>query len=143
MCDVELDMPAVLRGRLELKSVSRLRSTLSFELADLGPLLGKTAPFSESDGLITVKDGTARVKYKVNVMGGQNLYFQPVSASTGTSEHAGEYEPVIEGSVNTFTMEGFPMEFYLLAASVEGDRLVIRIGVEEWEGYLDASISSS
>jgi len=142
LCDMELDMPAVLRGRLEIRSLSRLLSSLSFELPDLCPLLGASLLSTDENGFIIARRGMEEVKYEVHVSGSRELEFRSLSASRNPSGSAGQDEPVIEGSSRVFALEGLPMEMTLLTAEVEGGKLSVRVKVDEWEGYLDASIDS-
>ncbi|MBC7254043.1 MAG: hypothetical protein H5T72_08755 [Actinobacteria bacterium] len=142
LCDMELDMPAVLQGRLEIRSLSRLLSSLSFELPELCPLLGVSFISDDGSGFIIAGRGTEEVKYEVHVSGSREIEFRPLSSLMNSSGLPKNYEPVIEGLRKTFILEGFPLEITLLTVEVEEGKLSMRMRVDEWEGYLDASIDS-
>lgn len=142
MNDVELDMAAVFGGRLEIRSLSRLSSVFRIPLAGLEPLLGGVATFSESEGMIGVDVSGLNLKYEVYISGEDRMTFRPHPVSKGMSGQTNESKPYIDSSEITVSVGGFPMRFALLSASVEGDQLSMKVVLEEWEGYLDASIGS-
>lgn len=143
MNDVGLNMAAILGGRLEIRSLSRLSSTFRIPLAALEPILGGVPCHCEADGSIGVEISGSIFKCKVYVSGEDRLTFRFSHMYTPTSGRVNESKPDIEGSEVTVAVEGFPMRFALLSASAEGDDLVVKVYVEEWEGYLDASIGPS
>lgn len=142
MNDVELDMSAILQGRLEIRSLSRSNSEFRIPLADLEPIIGGVSLFSYEDGTIGAEISQVKFKIEVYISGDNRLTFLPVLVSSGTSGKTGNIESYIKGLETTVSVEGFPMRFVLLAAWVEGDNLLVKVDVKEWEGYLDASIGS-
>ncbi len=142
MQDVELDMPAVIEGRLRIRSLSRLRSQVSLELAELGEVLGGGTAVPGENGAVLVSGGSRESEYEVYITGPKRLEFRCRNASTAGQGDALKSQSEVEVEGYGFDLEGLPLEFSLLKVGVDGGRLILNVSIKEWEGYLDASIDS-
>lgn len=139
MYDVELDMPAILRGRLYIRSLSRVTARMEVRLVDLGPLLGgKVYLPADPDGCIYVLREGNEYKYQVKVKNYEELCFIYEGISTLGSGLSSEPEGLVKGFNECFQLKGLPVRFSLLTVEVDGDSLVMTLRVEEWRDYLNA-----
>ncbi len=131
--DVELDIPALLKGGLELRSISRLEASLALERGALAAMMGvgENEIWFES-GRICLAVGGKKMKYRVKVQGDRTLALEEVVESSGGSGSGSYTQP----SIYTFEFTRVPMEGNLRTASVSGDRMLVEISIPMWEGYL-------
>lgn len=131
--DAELDIPALLKGRLEFKSISRIEATVSFEKAAVAMMMGAgEGGFAFEDGRICINEGGTKHKYRVKVLGERAIGLEEIIGSTGGTGSSYESKSYIE----TFEFNDIPMEGFFRTASVSGNRLSIEISIPMWEGYL-------
>ncbi|RJP31248.1 MAG: DUF2993 domain-containing protein [Actinobacteria bacterium] len=131
--DVELNMPSLLSGKLEIRDISRLKSSISLAIGDINQALGMPDEgfFVEDERLYMLSDGE-KVQYKVKVIDEDTLSFVPVAVST-TAEGSSANDLY---QVETILFYGLPMRSCIDLASVDGDRVVLEISIPMWEGYL-------
>ncbi|NPV58331.1 MAG: hypothetical protein HPY75_01560 [Actinobacteria bacterium] len=131
--DAELDIPALLRGRLEFKSISRIEAAVAFEKDAVAMMMGvEERCLAFEDGRICVTEGGTKHKYRVKVLGERAIGLEEITDSCGGKGSSYESKPCIE----TFEFNDIPMEGFFRTASVSGDRLSIEISIPMWEGYL-------
>lgn len=131
--DVELDMPALLTGRLELKRILRQEAELSFSLADLGTAVGlQDGDLTVENAVLCAAGGGEKTQYEVKVAGDSALVLSPRNAYTPP---AGSWSDPEEG-VKSIVFHSLPMGARLLNASLNGERVYVEISIPWWEGYL-------
>jgi hypothetical protein len=131
--DVELNMPSLLTGKLELRHISRQKATISMDLEELKRAFGFNSGtlFLEDDSLF-MRAGGEKTRCKVKVVGDDGLTIEPYGASTDGS---GSYlNPDCE--LETVEFPELPIGAILLNASLMGDRVILEISIPMWEGYL-------
>ena len=131
--DVELDMPSLLRGRLEMRHISRQEATISIALESLNQALFMSGCSLEieNDKLYAWLDGE-KTRCMVKVCGDNSLEISPYGAFTDSS---GSYQDSDVG-VETLEFDALPMGSILLNASTDRDTIVLEISIPMWEGYL-------
>ncbi len=131
--DVELDMPALLKGGLVLRGISRLQASVAMDKGAIAAMLGvEEEAISLESGRICLYSEGQEHKLRVKVKDGKTLAVEEVvgcGASSGSDSHGQPF-------VYTFELSQIPMEGDLRTASVSGDRLVLEISIPMWEGFL-------
>lgn len=139
--DVELRMPSVLRGRLEIESLSRIRARLIVGLEDLKEIFGGDVRLPSAGDTIEVHKNGDIFKYKVQVWGSKTLRFHPDDTSTSRASTPYNYEAGVKDCGIELILSEFPIDFSLRKASATDERLVLEISIKCWEGYLNSSIN--
>ncbi len=133
MYDVELNMTSLLKGRLEIRNISRLKAFIYLEVKDLNEALGiSDGGFFIEDERVFTFAGGEKAQYRVKVTGQFTLSLVPLNAymQTQALPANNEYQ------VQTVVFMSLPMESELSYASIEGDKVVLAISIPMWEGYL-------
>lgn len=131
--DVELSVPSLLRGRLEIRHVSRQKAAIWLDVESL------SGAFGMSGGEMTIENGSiylvsagGKTKYRVKVTGDYTLSMEPYDTSmTGTGLYSNP-----DRGVKTVVFHSLPLGAVLLNASVSGGRVLVEISIPMWEGYL-------
>lgn len=135
--DVELNMPSLLKGRLEIRKISRIKTSIAIDETPINHALGHENNFFiiENGRVYKLSDGN-KIQYKVKVLGDYSLYVEPVNGST-SGEGSPQY-PQSEVQVPQLVIEidALPFGAKLESVSPEGDRLIFVISIPMWEGYL-------
>jgi len=131
--DVELNMTSLLKGRLEIRDISRLKAYIYLDMADLNDVLGMPEGgfFIEDDRIYATIEGT-KTQYKIKVTDENTVAIEPSSVSMpgeGLSENT-------LSQVQTIRFYDLPMGSKLTLASIKGERVMLAISVPMWEGYL-------
>ena len=131
--DVELNMPSLLTGKLEIRDISRLKAAISMDTGSLNEALGGIDGgfFIEDDKIFALVAGK-KTQYRVKVTGDYTISIEPYASST-TTEGSGSNP---DAQVKTVDIVGLPMESTLYTASIDGDKVVLEISIPMWEGYL-------
>lgn len=130
--DVEIDMASLLRGRLELRSISRAETLLTIGGAGIAVLGGSGGSIRIEEGRIYREREGEKIRCRVKVLDENTLALEEVGGYTAGSGSASGSKPYME----TYEIEGLPMEGRLRKASVSGESLVIEISIPKWEGFL-------
>ena len=131
--DVELDMPSLLTGRLEMKHISRQEATISIDLESLNQALATSGCSLELENeRLYARFGGRKTRCMVKVSGDNSLEIAPYDAFSDSSGSYQDYDVGLE----TVIFEGLPMESILLNASTKPDMVVLEISIPMWEGYL-------
>ncbi|MDD3717098.1 MAG: DUF2993 domain-containing protein [Actinomycetota bacterium] len=131
--DVELNVSSLLKGKLEIRHVSRQKAAISIDAEGLGRACGlrQGALFIANDMIFVEIDGE-KTQYKVKVSGDHSLTLEPYGASSvGTGLGSNPY-----AEVKTIVFDALPLGATLLNASVNRDRVQIEMSIPMWEGYL-------
>lgn len=133
LCDVELNVPSLLRGKLEIRHVSRQKAAIWLEVEGLTGAYGMSeGEMSVENGSIYVVSASGKTKYRVKVTGDDTLSLEPYETSmTGTGLYSNP-----DYGVKTVTFHALPLGAVLLNASVSGGRVLVEISIPMWEGYL-------
>ena len=131
--DVELNMPSLLRGRLEVRDVSRLEGAITAEVSSINDGIGITeGGFYVEDGRLYAGEGNEKTRFKVKVLDSRTVAIGPYNAYTGT-EGTGT-KP--DSQVYTVTINALPFGAELKNASLDDANVVLEISIPMWEGYL-------
>jgi len=131
--DVELNMPSLLTGKLEVREVSREKAAISIATPDLGVALGLSpGALASDDGKLFVSDGEKKTQYMVKVSGDNALTLQPFTGYMD-SRDSGQNP---DGGAYTLVFHALPLDAELLNATIEGGDVVLEMSIPEWEGYL-------
>ena len=135
--DVELNMPALLRGRLEIRSISRSEACFFLDQESLGAAFGLDRGFLSfhNGGVFATFEGR-RVEYEVEIVGDDTVALNPVSGSINDADMPHGPQPVIQPPRLRATFEGLPLGAALQSASLHGDRMAMRVSIPMWEGYM-------
>jgi hypothetical protein len=142
--DVEVSFPSLLRGDLQMRSLSRVDAHLELPLAEAAHLLGVRDVAVTGDGgfLATGADGVER-RYGVRVMGDDGIAFSTDAALESPGGGSAGPVPQVEGGEIRLRLYGLPLEARAVSATVDGERMVIEVSIPEWEGYLVSSTTAS
>lgn len=132
--DVELNMPSLLTGRLELREISRVKAFIFLDVKSLNEVfsLQDIELAVEGDELYGTTGGGEKAIYKVKVTDADTVTLTAEPAST--SGEGFEKNPHVE--VKTMRILSLPMGARLQTASVDRGRLRLAISIPSWEGYL-------
>lgn len=131
--DVELNMPSLLTGKLEIRNISRLKAFIYLETADINEALGiSTGGFFVHDDVVFLLADGEKTQYKVKVTDDNTLSLEPIMDYM----HTGGSPADNEHRVETVVFMSLPMDAKLSYASIEGERVVLSISIPVWEGYL-------
>jgi hypothetical protein len=135
--DVELEMPSLLGGRLEIREISRIKAEIFLDEAAVNEIIGDyIGPVLIDDGdIYFVQDGE-KVRYKVKVVDGRTLAFYPQSDYINDSGSIDEAHPALEAVVKEVSLEGLPLDSELEKASSDRGMVILEISVPIWEGYM-------
>lgn len=133
LSDVELNMPSLLAGRLEVREISRAKSQLILDADALEAILAVPGGSisMEDDRMFLIVEGE-KTQYKVKVIGERTLTLEPLALSKGGEGHAGNPYP----PVKTVVIYRPPMDGSMVKASIDRGKVVIDISIPGWEGYL-------
>ncbi len=133
--DVELSMPSLLSGRLEVRDISRQKARISLGIEDLASALGmKKSSLTAEDGRLFMQIEGEKTQYKVKVAEETTLSFEPLDGSiegTGSSPNPDE-------GIKAIDFYYMPLDAKLSTACVKGEGIEIEISIPMWEGYLDS-----
>ncbi|MDY6793966.1 MAG: LmeA family phospholipid-binding protein [Actinomycetota bacterium] len=137
MYDVELNMTALLSGRLELKSISRIEADVFLDALELEGLLGlDTGTLRiENDGFF-VYGGGEIIQYEVKASGKNGIVLNPRYISTDDEDSIGYPEAVLNAGPITLEFGAFPLEARIESARIDRGQLVLGIDIAMWDGYL-------
>jgi len=136
--DVELNMPALLRTRLEIRQISRIKAAIILTEESLNLALGiQNDDIIVADGEIFKANTNPKVQYKLKVLNGDTLSLEPLSGSIGDSDYLQNPQPALQASSATATFGTLPLDGRLQRASIEGDKAVIDMAIPIWEGYIE------
>ena len=131
--DVELNMPSLLRGKLEVRDVSRIKATLGVDIAWVNDSLGLGEDgFYAEEGRLYRGEGDEKVRFKVKVTGSDTLTVEPYREYM--SGEGLPQNPYVE--VYTVVFGLLPLSAELENASLDGSNVVLNISIPMWEGYL-------
>ncbi|MBC7247741.1 MAG: DUF2993 domain-containing protein [Actinobacteria bacterium] len=142
--DVEVSFASLLRGDLQMRSLSRVDAHLDIPLTEAATLLGVDDVTVTGDGglLVTSAEGGER-RYGVRVIGDDGIAFSTDIDSGGPGGVSSEPVPQAQGGEPNFRLSGLPMEAKAVSATIDGDRIVIEISIPEWVSYLEYSTTTS
>lgn len=136
--DVELDMPALLRTRLEIRQISRIKAAIIFSEESLNLAMGPQNGYLVIDeGRIFQANTDPKVQYKLKVSNGDTIFLEPLSPSTGDSDSLQNSQSSIEVTYEVTISNKLPLDARLQSASIERDRVVIEVAIPIWEGYIE------
>ena len=135
--DVELEMPSLLGGRLEIREISRMKAKIFLDEQAINDIAADhIGPVLIDDGdIYFVQDGE-KVRYKVKVLDGKTLAFYPHSSYTSDSGLSDEANPTLEVGVTEVVLEDLPLGSRLEKASSDRGMVILEISVPMWEGYM-------
>ena len=131
--DVELNMTSLFGGKLDIRSISRMKAIMSFDAKAIADLFGLPEEefVIQDDEFFRILDGE-KYQYKIKVNGDSSLELSPYGRSTldeGSSEKA-------DSPVEIAEFTSLPLGSSLKRASIDGGKVVIEISIPMWEGYL-------
>jgi hypothetical protein len=131
--DVEISMPALLRGRLEVRNISRIKAEISIDNDALNELFGSPGNgfLIDNDKIYRIEGGE-KTQYKIKTLGDTGLVIEPFYGYTGDSG----FRENTELELQEVELNGFPLGAILENASVRDGRVVFEISIPMWEGYL-------
>jgi hypothetical protein len=131
--DVELNMPALLTGRLEVREVSRGRAAMIVDISELGRSMGlpEGTLTADADQLFLTEAGE-KTQYVVKVSGENEVSIEPFQGYMESEDSAQNPEV----GVYTVVFPSLPMESELRNARIEGGEVVLEMSIPVWEGYL-------
>jgi translation initiation factor IF-1 len=135
--DIELNMPSLLRGRLDIKKISHMRTAIVFGESSVNKAFGLgDQGFKIEDGEIYTAYGGIRINYKVKVSEGNVVTIEPqvdssVDIDSQANPQSGINIPPLE--ISFYAM---PFDAKLEKVRVEGDKVILEISIPMWEGYL-------
>lgn len=135
LIDVELNMISLLRGRLDIRSVSRVESSIYLEDWALEMMLGGGGEGYrvESGVIYRVENGRSR-EMKVKVIGDNTLIVSCAVEYDCGEDNAGS--GVEEENRISLAFDSLPLDAGIKSAVSDGKRLVIGLDVPVWEGYM-------
>jgi len=135
--DVELEMPSLLGGRLEIREISRIKAEIFLVETSINEFAGDyIGPVLIDDGdIYFIQDGE-KVRYKVKVLDNRTLSFYPHSGYISDSESYDEAHPTLESGTTEVRLEGLPLDSRLVKASSDRGMLILEISIPMWEGYM-------
>lgn len=135
--DIELNMPSLLKGRLDIRKISRIKTMIVLDEASLNEAFGA------HDRIFIVEEGEVfeirngiRIKYEVEVLDDTTMAIEPVLDSTNGVESSENTQPGVHPSPQLIKAEALPFQAGLQSITSEGDLLILEISIPEWEGYL-------
>ncbi len=141
--DVGLSMSAVIRGKLEIESISSAKITVSLNMEDIAAFLDEGGRETGSDDVTVAREADAgEDNYQVKVLDENHICLYPSKPSTLNLDEKPSDEAKDEGSGICLEISGLPLDGFLKTASLDGKKLILQLGVPLWFGYLDSSISN-
>jgi len=135
--DVELEMPSLLGGRLEIREISRIKAEIFLDETSINEIAGDNiGPVLIDDGDIYFVQNGEKVRYKVKVLDNRTLSFYPHSGYTSDSGYHDEAHPTLESDTTEVRLEGLPLDSQLEKASSDRGMLILEITIPMWEGYM-------
>jgi hypothetical protein len=135
--DVELNMPALLRTRIEIRKISYIKAAMIIDAQGLNKAFSLPGDDLIVDqGEIYRKNSYPKVQYKVEVLKGDTLSLVPISSSIENSGSSQDSQSAIEPPLAFATFSNLPLQTKLESASVEGAMIVIDVSIPMWEGYI-------
>jgi LmeA-like phospholipid-binding len=135
--DVELDMPALIRTRIEIRQISHIDASIIFDEQALN------ASFNLPDGSLVIdqnkiylKNSNPQIQYKLKVSNGNSISLDPSSGSIGDSDSFQNPQSGVEPDFATVALGKLPMEARPQSASVEANRVIIAVSIPIWEAYI-------
>jgi hypothetical protein len=131
--DVKISMPLLLRGRLEIRDISRVKAEISIDDDAINEVFGSPGDgfLIDDDKIYRIKGGE-KIQYKVKTSKGTTLVIEPLNgyiSDSGFTENT-------EEELQEVKLNGFPLEAKLHNASVRDGKVVLEISIPMWEGYL-------
>lgn len=131
--DVELNMPSLLTGKLEMRNISRRKAAIVIGISDLGRALGlPDGSLSVEEGGLFVTEGGKKTQYMVKVSGDNEVSIEPFEGYMDSKDTGQNPDP----GVYTVAFPSLPLDAELLNAGMEGGEVVIEMSIPMWEGYL-------
>jgi hypothetical protein len=135
--DVELDMPALIRTRIEIRQISHIDAAIILDDQALN------AAFNLSNGGLVIdqdkiylKNSNPQVQYKLKVTNGNRISLEPSSGSIGDSESSQNPQSGVQPASATVTLGKLPLDARLQSASVKANRVLVDVSIPIWEGYI-------
>jgi LmeA-like phospholipid-binding len=131
--DVELNMPSLLSGKLEVREISRARARLILDADAISSIMALegTKISIEGDRMFLEEDGI-RTQYKVKVVDLRTLILEPYAHSIGDKGYEENPYPPIK----TIEISRLPMNGTLVMASINEGKVLVEISIPGWEGYM-------
>jgi len=136
--DVEIDLAALMRGSLKLRSLSLLKAELRIGGPAVSLLLGmgEDSEVEVGEDGLEVRKGAERYEYEVKVSGERELVFQRLESVNKGSSLPREAEPLLEGAGVMVLLGDLPLGARLRKVSSTRGYLCVEVSVPEWESLL-------
>jgi hypothetical protein len=135
--DVELDMPSLLRGRLDIKKISRIKAVISVEEASINQVFGNQNMIIDiQDGSLFVTYKGLKIQYEVKVADDNSLAVTPFPASTNGGDSAINPQSEVQPPSLVIKAYALPLDSKVESVRLEGDKFIMGISIPMWEGYL-------
>jgi LmeA-like phospholipid-binding len=135
--DVELNMTSLLKGHLEIRKISHLETSISFDESSINSAFGReNGSFKVEDGHIYEDYYGLKIQYKVKVVDGNTISIEPFLGSTNDEDSPENPQSVVHYASFTIRIPGLPLNAKLESVSSEGNRVILSISIPMWEGYL-------
>ncbi|MEW6553011.1 MAG: LmeA family phospholipid-binding protein [Actinomycetota bacterium] len=131
--DLELNMPALLTGRLEVREVSRHRASMAISISDIGKAMGLPGDALEAEGgRLYLSEGGKKTQCVVKASGVNGVAIEPLEDYMNSKDSG--HNP--DDTVHTVVFPSLPVDAELLNARVEGSMVILEMSIPQWEGYL-------
>ncbi len=135
--DVELNMPSLLKGRLDIRKISRIKTSISFDEVAINIAFGReNGSFKVEESHIYEIYNGVKIQYKVKVVDGNTISIKPFFGSTDDKESLTDPQSEVQYPSFLIKIPGLPLNARLESVSSEGNRVVLGISIPMWEGYL-------
>lgn len=138
--DVELRMSSIIRGNLDIVSISSAKVTVSMSFDDMAVLFHEVGRDAESGDKAAGANYASESNYQVKILDEHHIYLYRSEASTLNLDIAEKGETRIKEVGIQAELKDLPLGAFLKTASMDGEKLVLHLGVPGWQGYLDPSI---
>jgi len=135
--DIELNITALMRGRIDIRRISRIKASVVFDEASINMAFGlNDQGLKIKDGEIFSDFGSVKTKYKVKASTDNTLVVEPQVGSSDGGDSAenpklGVYIPPLE-----MKLYALPFDARLENVVVREDKVYLEISIPSWEGYL-------
>lgn len=135
--DVELNMPSLLTGKLDIREISRIKAAITLDENSLNEALGReSGEIRIEDGeIFEVKDGQ-KIQYKVKVADDNTIAMEPYFGSISGVETSENTQGDVKAAPLEVELTGLPMNAALKRATSEGNKVVLEVSIPMWEGYI-------
>jgi len=135
--DVELEMTSLMTGKLVIRELSRVEARIFLEEDAINEILGEDRGplYIDGDEIYSINDGE-KTLYKVEVTGDNTLTFHPDFIYMDDSASNQDAYSSLERCMEEVRLEGLPLNSRLKTAGSEGGRVVLKLYLPLWEGYI-------